>query len=1181
MTQLTPHQIKALDYQKHISLTANAGSGKTFILSKRFVEIAVNENLLLNNIVAITFTDKAAGELNKKIANEIETRLNSETEKSKIKILTRLRRELVSANISTIHSFCVNILREFSPEAGLDARFTPIDQTTADELIDLTIEESLNSIIRDESINEKLKYLVRFFGSKNIFSAQLRQFLKNRRNILKVSKEIYTREEKEIAGHFNKQFRDGIKEIFNDQIYITIKNIELLNSTSLSESKDKSIASEVSSLIDKIKNSDDIIEIFALLNKVGENVLTTKGTVRQRGYLSKDTIDSLSEKVFEVENFFQSIKSIEIVDEYEKAEHELARFGKTFVEIFLIVHNKYAEKKKQKGYLDFEDILLFTQKLIKNVDVKEYLGNRYRFIMIDEYQDTNEVQYNIFMPILDYLRSGNLFIVGDEKQSIYMFRDAELEIFSRTKDEIVKGADNSSLLELPHSFRLAPAVAAFTNKLFENLFSNPDLRFNEVAYNELICAKDETGGIEIIIGDDATPENYERELVAKRIANLLAEKENEGIKLGDVAILCRKRSAFAELEQSFTKYNIPFSIVGGKGFYQRQVIYDIYNYLSFLLNPNNDIALVGLLRSPFFTLSDVEIFQISFEAGDYFYKKLKKHAAKNNQYNNVADILDNHLAMAGKSDITELVRRILSDTGYIAVMSSRANAQQELANIEKLIGISGSFSLQSFRTLFDFVNYLAEAIETLDDEAQASLAVTEDAVKIMTLHQAKGLEFKAVFLFKCHEYSREDKVKSKSISIEKNIGVLTKVPVRGNYFEEYVTPPIVGLYNYVIKRKQISEIQRLLYVGVTRAANYLFISATLKDDNLPNDSFIKFVVEGLNIDLQQPAFELESKLKFMLTSGSGFETAERTVRQNILITREIKHINELKTKNKIVEEIEKTIMIRPIPDLPKREIVSATKVAVFMQCPVKYQLIYELGYSRVYRMIKKYRNNYDFKYKEDEETKFLGDVKGRIVHAVLESEKDKTNIAQKVANLLDEEINLNNISNDDYDEMHQTICDDLNAFFDSEIFNSINSFEDAKNEFEIYTAENDFYLYGIIDKIIIDNGKAVIIDYKTDGIEEAEIASKAEGYLPQLKFYSYIISKLYKDITTFELWLVFIKHADKVFKQIVTKKDILAFGNSVNDIVLNIRNNIYKPNIKHCRNCHFYLDNKKCIKEYK
>ena len=173
MAALTSHQKNALDYKKHISLTANAGSGKTFVLSKRYLRIAAEENIPLRNIAAITFTDKAAGELYKKIALEIDENLKSCSNLAERKKLEYIRRQLVSANISTIHSFCIDILKEHPVEAGLDANFTAVDEQISDELIELSVEEMIKSSIKNPDEMDNLKYLIRIIASKSLFAGEI------------------------------------------------------------------------------------------------------------------------------------------------------------------------------------------------------------------------------------------------------------------------------------------------------------------------------------------------------------------------------------------------------------------------------------------------------------------------------------------------------------------------------------------------------------------------------------------------------------------------------------------------------------------------------------------------------------------------------------------------------------------------------------------------------------------------------------------------------------------------------------------------------------------------------------------------------------------------------------------------------------------------------------------------
>ncbi|MEK6552937.1 MAG: 3'-5' exonuclease, partial [Bacteroidota bacterium] len=394
-------------------------------------------------------------------------------------------------------------------------------------------------------------------------------------------------------------------------------------------------------------------------------------------------------------------------------------------------------------------------------------------------------------------------------------------MFNKTKKEIDGTEKTGRLLSLPHSFRMAPPLVLFINKIFSNLFNNPDQFFNEVAHDKLVCAKDENeiSKVELLLSE-ADTEIKECDLVAEKISKLINDNE---VGLKDIAILCRKRDSFAELEKVFVKKNIPYSIVGGKGFYQRQTIYDIYNYLSFLLKHENNSALIGILRSPFFNISDLQLYKISLEEGNTFYEKLNNCSENNSELKEVYNKLNENLMIASSTEIYSLIRKILLESGYWAVIASKKNSSQEIANVEKLLLLARAFTRKSFKNLYDFTVSMRESIEDHEDEGQAQVTRDENSVKILTIHQAKGLEFKAVFLYNCNDTVKDSSVKSKSLICDKNYGVIAKVPTDGNYFNKYDTAPIVSLYNYIIYRKNLAEIKRLLYVGLTRAKNYLFI----------------------------------------------------------------------------------------------------------------------------------------------------------------------------------------------------------------------------------------------------------------------------------------------------------------------------------------------------------------------
>jgi len=1168
--ELTLFQKKALDYSKHISLTANAGSGKTFILSKRYVDIACIENINLNNIVAITFTEKAANELYKRISKEIDERYSLLTDNDERRKLGRIRRELVSANISTIHSFCINILKEYPLEAGIDANFLPIDPLMSKELIELSITEFINKNLSENS-NENLKELLRVFGSKSLFVNKIFGLVEKRKKIIALSEKLYVESVEEISKYFNTIFNEFFTEIVNENLEDFIYSMSKINNQVLNDKADNNFALEVFSLLVQLKSVIGITEKFSTLIRITEQAFTKDITIKTRGYLKKQFHEKLTDDKEIVETYLQKIKTFEISDQREEREKELAHFGKILTEVFFSINNIYEFKKKQNGYLDFEDLLLLTKKILLNENVKKKLGEKYKYIMIDEYQDTNEIQYEIFMPILNNLLQGNLFVVGDEKQSIYKFRDADLELFTRTKNNINNQNNGKGLLKLPHSFRVSPPIALFANKLFEELFKNPKLIYNEVEASELICAnKENPGEIEILLADKKEGPN-ESEFVARRILSLIKKKPET--RFSDIAVLCRKRSSFDGLEKKFTEYNIPFTIMGGKGFYQQQIVIDVFNYLSFITNPDNDLALAGLLRSPFFNISDTKLYKVSLVKEKTLWGKLKKYSAEKDEKLKIKiNRIHENIFLVSKIETGKVIRKILNESGYWSIIADSQNATQDIANLNKLIRIANGYSVQSYKTVFDFIEFLKESMESHSDEGQAAVELGNDAVQIMTIHQSKGLEFKAVFLYNCNDTVESSKISAKNVSVDSRFGILTKLPPKWNYFLKCEAAPVVTMADYIENKKEIAEIKRLLYVAVTRAVNYLFISA-IKGKNFSKNSFIDLVYKGLKIDPETDYHILTGRLKFLKDSNTDTE-------ENLVVRIPVKDSVDTEDLYKNRED-KKTedfkLLSGKIEDHAKREIISASKVALFSQCKRKYELTYEFGYSKLFMKFYDLINNFEFNTKEEENAGSLGAIKGRVIHKILEKEIIFEQFTQIIPQYINEEIGNLVVTEDEKNNLALIITNDLEKYYQSESYQYIKKFDEYFNEFEVYSKENENYLYGIIDKLIFSKNKVLIIDYKTDDIDFDEVNERGEIYLPQLQFYAYIISKLYPEKETFEVRLIFIKHPEKNYIKEYTVKEISEFRNIVEEYVNSVKNKTYEKNIKHCHKCYFFLNKKMCI----
>ncbi len=1169
MNRLTPNQQKALDYTNHISLTANAGSGKTFVLSKRFIEIVLKEKIPLTRIVAITFTDKAASELYKKISEQIEELLIASQDRQETKQLESMRRQLISSNISTIHSFCMNILREFPVEAELDANFILIDEKLSLELIELSIEKIIRESLNNED-GERVKMLIRMFSSKNILEVELKTLVKNFTKVLFIEDKIYGLSTEEITKYYDKIIIEYFEKLIGSKLIQIKSNLILINQTVIEDKKDNELALKVSGCIARLTNNLNINQVIQTLSDIKETIFTKTGKISARGYLKKDLRSNIELQCAEVESNLEYLKIFKNFGEEKKIWYDLSKFGKEMLYFFRKCLNYYEDFKTENGYLDYEDILFKTYNILKNPKVSEFLSEKYNYLMIDEYQDTNEIQYNIFLPLLDDLKKGNLFVVGDEKQSIYMFREAELEIFQRTKADIVKVSGLASQLKLPDSFRMKPDLCLFTNALFREVFNNPDSLFNEVNPSDIICAQseNETGTIEILFyNKDKEIEKSESELVAKRIINLIFEGKGK-FTWGDIAILCRKRKSFSELEKKLAAFNIPFIIMGGREFYQRQSIYDIYNYFSFLLENENDTALVGLLRSPFFSLSDNDIYLILQEDGKTFWQKINSLRIKKPVFEKVCDMLKENILLAVDIDFASLLRKILRESSFISVISSRVDGVQETANIEKLVLLTSDFMREGYKTLYDYVNFLKESILEKEDEPQASISEGLNAVKIMTLHQSKGLEFPVVVLYQCNDVTQNNIVKTKTVIADKNFGLLTKMPIENSYYLPYQSSTINEISNFISGKKEYAEAKRLFYVGVTRAKEHLIISFESNNKQKVNaGSFIFMLKNALNVDFERDFINVGGKLTYLIQQDGNYKNVEKNRHVEIPILNNMPGVPLMVIEPQIIKD--KILEISSITDTISGDTISATKFSLFSQCPLRYYYHFELG-------VRTGDKKLTDEVKNKTGGKILnGTVKGKIIHSLLEEKTALENIITRVK-IKSAELNL---LVQEETRLVKEIYEDLSKYYASETFKEITEAENYNNEFELYVKEGDYYLYGRIDKVIFYNDKIKILDYKTDDILPAEIKKRGDQYLSQLKFYAYILSRFFVDTQIFELQVVFIKNPEVKVQFRLNKLDIKQMKDEIGKMIEALKTWTFIKNTDYCPGCSFKCDKLNCIKE--
>ena len=322
-------------------------------------------------------------------------------------------------------------------------------------------------------------------------------------------------------------------------------------------------------------------------------------------------------------------------DTHETDEDFLLSTTRDLLTLYTRILNAYRIAKLSQGKLDFNDLQLKTRDLLQNnQEIRQQLVDRHKYYMVDEYQDTNELQSELVMLLTNELEGAKLFIVGDPKQSIYGFRGADVRVFEKTKQKI--GEKNGRDISLAENFRSLRDTIGFVNYFFDRLMTDgTDTEF-EVPYGHLTLARsaDANGTVEILLGKQGEDTADEYTLIAHHIKNLKArgatvsERGKNGgerkrpIQYGDIAILIRSRRHLPDIENALLEADIPYLTTGGVGFYQRQEIYDIWNYLHFLNKPTeNHTSLAAVLRGPAFGISDTELYEISLQEGANFWDK--------------------------------------------------------------------------------------------------------------------------------------------------------------------------------------------------------------------------------------------------------------------------------------------------------------------------------------------------------------------------------------------------------------------------------------------------------------------------------------------------------------------------------------------------------------------------------
>lgn len=441
-----------------------------------------------------------------------------------------------------------------------------------------------------------------------------------------------------------------------------------------------------------------------------------------------------------------------------------------FEQNFLEIYSAYQERLTKNDAMDFADILINFSKLIERSDVLQKLQDRFKYFMVDEYQDTNGIQHEIVKRLSS--QTKNIFVVGDEDQSIYGFRGADVsKILNFEKD-----FPNSSMFKLERNYRSTKNILSIANAIIKNNTSSrgKELWTDYGGENAKVCTLDDGVG------------------EARFIVSTIKTLQERGINFRDVAILYRNNSQSRELEEEFIRSRVPYKIFGGMQFYQRKEIKDVMAYLNILKNSKDNLSFLRIVNVPHRGLGKVSINKLKalseelcngslYEALEYC-SNLDASASVKAGFQALKSILGRAKEMAKKESVSKVVRFVLDETGYIKSLEEGEerdrveNIEELISSIETIENRDGGLKLEDYLEQIS----LADTSEDLEEG--------DNYVKLMTIHNSKGLEFEVVFV----------------------VGL-----------EEDLFPSIRSVFN----DKDLEEERRLFYVAITRAKSLLYITS--------------------------------------------------------------------------------------------------------------------------------------------------------------------------------------------------------------------------------------------------------------------------------------------------------------------------------------------------------------------
>ena len=1208
-TKWTEEQLKAIETRRcNLLIAAAAGSGKTAVLVERIIRIITNEEdpIDIDRLLVVTFTSAAASEMRERIASAITKALEkSPNSKNLQKQLTLLSR----ANITTMHSFCLDVIKNNFHIIDLDPAFRILDETEGMLLRSEVLEElfedkyenddkeflDLVEAYSDSKSDDKLKDIVLDLYKFSMSGPWPQRWLRDKSEEFNIN----TIEELDKSS-WMKVFIENLVIELQGLISMEEKALELCEETSGLEPYIDTFRDDITMLRMIYEHlGAGVEEIYNRLSSASFSKLKTvrKNNVSNENVQGrvKSIRDDVKKKINKLRDEIFSMTPDEMLHSVKASYTYMKALSSLVIEF----QDRFSNAKKEKGALDFNDLEHLCLKILTSEDsgvadnFKEYFDE----VLVDEYQDSNAVQEAIIdLVSRKYSNDPNVFMVGDVKQSIYRFRQAKPELFLEKYNTYSKKQGKNIKIQLYKNFRSRDEVIKGVNYIFKEIMSRVvgELEYTDEEALNLGASYSKTeddnyvvgGKIELNILDKSTEVeeevlieeedlgtiNLEARIVANRIKELLSNKDGKVFKVldkgtgeyrpvtyKDIVILLRATKNWSEVFlDELGAEGIPVYADTGSGYFESIEIRTIMSLLKVIDNPMQDIPLIALLRSPIMSFSAEDLTNIRLVDKDkYFYENIisisKEEFDCEKELIEKCNIFLERLSVWRKKSIytpiDEFIWYLYTDTAYYGYVGAMPNGVLRQANLRILFQRAKQYEQTSFKGLFNFINFINKLRKSSGDMGSAKvLGENEDVVRIMSIHKSKGLEFPVVFV--CGSGKQFNLMDlNNNILYHEELGFGPEL-VDLDKRVSYPTLPKEAIKQR-IRLETLSEEVRILYVAFTRAKEKLIITGAVnglekwitkccnaaaldKDIILPSEvlkgkSYLDWI--GMAICKHKDGEilrELVGSNDIRIKDDLSTWSVKTWTKSDLVVDKKDSDVDEINEDNLLInsdcssvdKEIERRLdfryKFRESTLIKSNFSVSELKKKNFEQVPV----------IDTENLFKEDICNIKPKFLQ-EERGLTAAEKGTAIHFVMQKiDLSRVNTIEEIKIQLKDFVDMELLSKEEYKVINPY---KVKKFFISKLGERMLS---AYNRGDIVYRELPFYteidvhrinpdlpkevegdkvrLQGVIDSFFYEDNEVILLDYKTDYVEQSNEEELINKYRIQIQYYKEALEKITK-----------------------------------------------------------------------